>query len=97
MDFYLYFLALEKWRTAVGLERFILLGHSMGGYIASSYALHYPERVSLLILVDPWGLPEKEISAIHHYELDPWVKFINSFLNGFNFLALMRAAGPFGE
>lgn len=93
---YFFILAFEKWRSAMGLEKFILVGHSLGGYIAASYALHYPERVALLILVDPWGLPEKEISFLHRYTLDPWVTCVNSFLNYFNFLALMRAAGPLG-
>ncbi|XP_054722810.1 1-acylglycerol-3-phosphate O-acyltransferase ABHD5-like, partial [Uloborus diversus] len=91
-----FFISLEKWRTAVGLDKFILLGHSMGGYIAASYALHYPARVALLILVDPWGLPEKPISLMHRYEMDSWVKFLNSFLQGFNYLACVRLAGPFG-
>ncbi|KFM62763.1 Abhydrolase domain-containing protein 4, partial [Stegodyphus mimosarum] len=91
-----FFISLEKWRRAVGLEKFILLGHSMGGYIAASYALHYPERVALLILVDPWGLLEKPISLMHCYELDNWVKFVASFVNGFNFLACVRVAGPVG-
>ncbi|GIX93292.1 1-acylglycerol-3-phosphate O-acyltransferase ABHD5 [Caerostris darwini] len=91
-----FFISLEKWRESVGLEKFILLGHSMGGYIAASYALHYPERVALLILVDPWGLPEKPISYLHRYDLDSWVKLLDSFLQGFNFLASVRAAGPIG-
>ncbi|GBM45398.1 Protein ABHD4 [Araneus ventricosus] len=91
-----FFISLEKWRESIGLDKFILLGHSFGGYIAASYALHYPERVTLLILVDPWGLPEKPISHLHRYDLDSWVKFLDSFLQGFNFLASVRAAGPIG-
>jgi abhydrolase domain-containing protein 5 len=35
---------LEGWRKAVGLEKFILLGHSMGGYLSAAYALKYPHR-----------------------------------------------------
>ncbi|KAG8200343.1 hypothetical protein JTE90_028525 [Oedothorax gibbosus] len=91
-----FFISLEKWREAVGLEKFILLGHCLGGYITASYALHYPERVSMLILVDPWGLPEKPISLLHRYDIDSWVKFFDSFLRGFNFLASVRAVGPLG-
>jgi cardiolipin-specific phospholipase len=33
--------ALEEWRIQRGLERFTLLGHSLGGYLAVAYALKY--------------------------------------------------------
>jgi|GEM_PF-54804 len=43
---------LEGFRKELGLERFILVGHSMGGLNAVTYANRYPERVRALILVD---------------------------------------------
>jgi pimeloyl-ACP methyl ester carboxylesterase len=39
----------------LGIERFILVGHSMGGSVAGAYAGVYPERVAGLLLVDPAG------------------------------------------
>lgn len=36
--------AIEKWRLELKLDKFILLGHSFGGYLASAYSIHYPER-----------------------------------------------------
>lgn len=49
--------SLERWRVQMGLERITLVGHSMGGYLAASYALKYPDRVSSLILASPIGVP----------------------------------------
>ena len=42
----------EQFRMALGLERFVLLGHSMGGLNAVSYAVEYPQCVQSLVLVD---------------------------------------------
>ncbi len=39
----------------LGLERFVLVGHSMGGGVALAYAGAQPERVAGLILLDPIG------------------------------------------
>lgn len=50
--------ALEEWRIKRGLERFTLLGHSLGGYLAVAYALKYPGRLNKLILASPVGIPE---------------------------------------
>jgi len=37
---------------ALGLERVALIGHSMGGHNAMSFAAWHPERVSALVIVD---------------------------------------------
>ena len=47
--------SIEDWMTAVSLKRVILLGHSFGGFVATHYALKFPDRVLKLILADPWG------------------------------------------
>ncbi|GFZ50210.1 hypothetical protein JCM24511_07965 [Saitozyma sp. JCM 24511] len=49
--------SLESWRQQAGLDRLVLVGHSLGGYLASAYAVRYPERVAGLILVSPAGIP----------------------------------------
>ena len=43
---------LESLRSHLGLERVVVLGHSWGGYLALEYAIHYPDRVSHLILMN---------------------------------------------
>ena len=43
---------LEAFRKELGIERFILVGHSMGGLNAVTYANRYPQRARALVLVD---------------------------------------------
>ncbi len=40
---------------ALGLERFALVGHSMGAGVALAYAGAHPERVTHLLVADPIG------------------------------------------
>jgi cardiolipin-specific phospholipase len=35
---------LKGWKKAIGLEKFILLGYSTGGYVSAAYALKYPQN-----------------------------------------------------
>lgn len=42
----------EALREHLGFDRWAVLGHSFGGFVALEYALRYPERVSHLVLVD---------------------------------------------
>jgi proline iminopeptidase len=42
-------------RERLGLDRWAVLGHSFGGHVALEYALHYPQRVSRLVLLDTGG------------------------------------------
>jgi pimeloyl-ACP methyl ester carboxylesterase len=41
---------------AAGLQRPVLVGVSLGGWIAAEFAVRYPERISRLVLADPFGL-----------------------------------------
>lgn len=50
--------ALEEWRVKRKVDRFTLLGHSLGGYMAVAYALKYPGHLNKLILASPVGVPE---------------------------------------
>jgi pimeloyl-ACP methyl ester carboxylesterase len=54
--------ALDRWFEAEGItdrRPAVLVGHSLGGYLAATYALERPEKVKHLVLVSPAGLPEQ--------------------------------------
>ena len=89
--------SIEKWRQQMGLENFVLLGHSMGAFLATAYAIKHPHRVRHLVLVDPWGFPsgptEEEIDKMStRFQRFTWKMFVNT-----KPFAVVRAAGPWGE
>lgn len=50
--------SLEEWRKIRKIDKFTLMGHSLGGYLGVSYALKYPGHLNKLILASPVGIPE---------------------------------------
>ena len=58
---------LEALRAALGIERFSVLGHSLGGHVAYLYASKHPARVDALVLVDV-GPPLSEAQAMGLWE-----------------------------
>lgn len=67
----------DKFSEKVGIKKFHLLGHSLGGGVALSYALKFPQKVVKLVLVSSMCLG-KEIAL--------WVRL-------FSFPALCRTIG----
>jgi pimeloyl-ACP methyl ester carboxylesterase len=57
MDCYLDFLA--RFAQAAGLDRYYLVGTSMGANIATCYAAEHPEQVQGLIFLSPFGLRDQ--------------------------------------
>lgn len=51
---------LDSFVNTLGLQQFVLVGHSLGGAIAAVYASEHPEHVSNLALVDSFGLKSKQ-------------------------------------
>ncbi len=69
----------EGLRAHLGLSKFVLLGHSHGGFVAQSYALAHPDRLRGLILYDttPTTGPEwqKDVAAnVQWFKDEPWFK-----------------------
>jgi pimeloyl-ACP methyl ester carboxylesterase len=53
----------------LGLEKFSVMGHSMGGKMAWSLAASQPERVQALVLMAPDGFPETKDIGTKPYEV----------------------------
>ena len=47
---------IDGFLRALGLDKILLAGHSMGGAIVSEFTLMFPERVERLVLVDAAGM-----------------------------------------
>jgi proline iminopeptidase len=68
---------IESLRAKCGLEKFVLLGHSHGGFVAQTYALAHQDRLNGLILYDttPTTGPEwqKDVEAgVGMFRHEPW-------------------------
>lgn len=90
---------IESWRKAVGVERFILLGHSFGGFLATSYTMRYPSHVRHLILADPWGLADGLTDEEFRDMTDKMprrVRVLRPMFGSFMPFTPIRAAGPWG-
>ena len=102
-----YVASIEKWRRKVGIDSFILLGHSLGGFMSSAYALRHPSRIKHLILVDPWGYgvkPEDDRvvwtrNGKNIYAEDVPLQYRMFLYLGMkiNALAVLRIIGPLGK
>jgi pimeloyl-ACP methyl ester carboxylesterase len=55
---------LTKLLDKLGIDQAVIVGHSIGGQIATDFALHYPQKVSKLVLIAP-GLTGFEFSPTY--------------------------------
>ncbi len=68
--------ALKTFTDAMKINKFILVGHSLGGAVVMNFTIKYPEMVEKLILVDPApvnGLktPEESYPVLELYKNNP--------------------------
>jgi len=84
--------SIDQWADEVGLEKFVLLGHSLGGYISTCYTMKHPQKISHLILADPWGVPPPPP------DVEEKIKKRGLLIRivGATSLSMLRWAGPYG-
>lgn len=56
--------------ASLGIERSVVVGHSMGGMLAMRYALMYPEAVEHLALVGPIGLEDWKAMGVPYQPVE---------------------------
>ncbi len=56
--------------AAHGVERAIIVGHSMGGMLAARYALMFPTAVDRLVMVNPLGLEDWKAEGVPYATID---------------------------
>ena len=64
---------LDRYLDAVGVERAVVVGTSMGGRVALEVALQYPERVERLVLVNALGLGRPQVQFFYPLMMLPRV------------------------
>lgn len=57
----------------LGIEKTVVLGHSMGGMLATRFALMYPETTEKLVLENPIGLEDWK-QVVPYKSVDWWYK-----------------------
>ncbi|GAB3333486.1 alpha/beta hydrolase [Marilutibacter aestuarii] len=53
-----------------GVERAIVIGHSMGGMLATRHALDFPDAVERLVLVNPIGIEDWQAEGVPYASID---------------------------
>jgi pimeloyl-ACP methyl ester carboxylesterase len=66
----------KKLLTHLGVDKAVIVGHSMGGMLAARFALMYPETATRLVLVDPIGLEDYRLFV-------PWLPLAQAYENEF--------------
>ncbi len=91
--------SLEEWRAAQeDLDEVYIVAHSMGGYLATHYALRYPARVRKLILVGPMGVNEQSQEQVGYFATGGQISWLHSLLWNANLTPqqMIRCTGPLG-
>ena len=58
--------------TSLGVQRFIVIGHSTGGMLATRMALMFPRQVEQLVMINPIGLEDWKAEGVPALSVDQW-------------------------
>jgi pimeloyl-ACP methyl ester carboxylesterase len=58
--------------ASLGIDRFTLIGHSIGGMLSMRYALTFPQDIEQLVLVDPIGIEDWKAKGVPWQSIDTW-------------------------
>ena len=59
---------------SLGIDKSIVVAHSMGGMVGTRYTLMFPDAVQKLVLVDPIGLEDWKAKGVPWRSVDDWYK-----------------------
>ena len=59
---------------SLGIDKSIVVAHSMGGMVGTRYTLMFPNAVQKLVLVDPIGLEDWKAKGVPWRSADDWYK-----------------------
>lgn len=57
---------------SLAVQRFVVIGHSTGGMLATRIALMFPARVEQLVMVNPIGLEDWKAEGVPSQSIDQW-------------------------
>lgn len=58
--------------ASIGAEQVAVMGHSMGGMLATRFALMYPQQTQQLVMVNPIGLEDWKALGVPYRSVDDW-------------------------
>ena len=89
-SFHLFAANTKKLLDTLGIKQAAIVGHSMGGMVATRFALLYPDMVSALVLENPIGLedyrelvPYIPLEEVYQNELRATEDGIRSYIRGY--------------
>jgi len=72
----------RRFAESLGLERFYLMGHSLGGGIALNFALNFPEKIRKLVLISSLCLGSEIAFWVRLFSLPAIIKSMGSVFMG---------------